>query len=218
MSDDQKTKDDAWRSPAEFLEALYGDPFRPETVRTGRHVVIASIGCIAVVLFRVRLTSSSLLPVDFGERPDVLPMLLALAVLMLLAIFLMRAFTDLLHDQEVAVLVTRYIERARMDAAKASAQAQDDLMADAQEIMDHGPHEGDPWWEHYHEIKNTAEQAVANAEARLGLRRLPQSLRRTRKWLEFGIPLVFALVALLLAKHSLFAFAAALIAGLKGAI
>ena len=33
-----------------FLEALYGDPLRTETARTGRFLVIASAICIAVVL------------------------------------------------------------------------------------------------------------------------------------------------------------------------
>ena len=40
--------------------------------------------CAAVVVFNVRLQSTSLIPLDFGNRIDVLPMLLALAVVLLI--------------------------------------------------------------------------------------------------------------------------------------
>jgi len=59
-----------------FREGLYGDPLRPETMRKGHHLIIASAVCAAVVLFKVRLQSTSLVPLDFGNRVDVLPMLL----------------------------------------------------------------------------------------------------------------------------------------------
>ena len=57
---DEKTDD---KQTAEvitsFLEALYGDPLRTETMRTGRYLVMASLICMAVVLFKVRLQSTS---------------------------------------------------------------------------------------------------------------------------------------------------------------
>lgn len=105
-----------------FLEALYGDPLQAETTRTGRYLVIASAICMTVVLFNVRLQSTSLIPFDFGSRVDVLPMLLSLAVFLLLLSFSLRAITDLLRDREAAILVTRYVEKERVEAAEKAAR------------------------------------------------------------------------------------------------
>jgi hypothetical protein len=78
VSDDNTDKDaSSEKLTSNFLEGLYGDPLRPETMRTGRQLIIASAVCAAVVLFNVRLQSTSLIPLDFGNRIDVLPMLLA---------------------------------------------------------------------------------------------------------------------------------------------
>lgn len=195
-----------------FLEALYGDPLRTETMRTGRHLIIASAICIAVVLFKVRLQSTSLIPVDFGDRVDVLPMLLSLGVLLLLLGFMTRATTDVLRDLETALLVTRYIESERVKAAKAAAEQADDDMAQQHHEDEYGPYEPDPWWEPYYDIKVAADAAVERAEGRIGIRRLPRELRRVRKVLEIGVPIAFAVVALILSKGSLSAFVTALIA------
>lgn len=110
---------------AGFLEGLYGDPLRSDTMRTGRHLVIASAICAAVVLFKVRLQSTGLVPVNFGERVDVLPMLLSFTVVLLLVSFVLRAATDLLRERETTKLVVEYIEAERVEAARQSAQETD---------------------------------------------------------------------------------------------
>jgi hypothetical protein len=211
VTDESPTKKDAAaeNSASSFLEGLYGDPLRADTMRTARYLVIASAICMAVVLFKVRLQSTSLIPLDFGDRVDVLPMLLSLAVLLLLVSFSLRASTDLLRDREAAILVTRYIEGERADAALAGAQDIDREMAEQQE-EDHGGG-ADPWWETYQEVRDAADAAVRKAEGRIGIRRLPRELRRVRKILEIGVPVVFAIVALILSRASLAKFAGALL-------
>ncbi len=131
--DDAKTSESSEALASSFLEALYGDPLRAETMRTGRHLVIISTICMAVVLFKVKLQSTSLIPLDFGNRVEVLPMLLSLSVFLLLLSFLMRATTDVLRDREAAVLVTRYIEQERVKAADNAAHAVDDEIAQGYE-------------------------------------------------------------------------------------
>jgi hypothetical protein len=182
-----------------------------------RYLVITSAICIAVVLFKVNLKSSTLNPLDFGERVDVLPMLIALAVLVLLVSFLLRAITDVLRDREAGLLVTRYIENERVKAAeKAARETEDDIAGSEREYHEgYPPSEPDPWWEPYIEIKEAADAAVARAEKRIGIRRFPRRLRQTRKILEISVPLVFAGVALILSRASLWTFAAALISALK---
>ena len=106
MADESATSSEV--SPA-FLEALYGDPLREETARAGRYLIIASAICMAAVLFKVRLQSTSLVPIDFGSRADVLAMLLALAVLLLFCSFAMRAATDVFRDREVSIIVVRSV-------------------------------------------------------------------------------------------------------------
>jgi len=186
-------------------------------MRTARYLVITSAICIAVVLFKVNLKSSTLNPLDFGERVDVLPMLIALAVLVLLVSFLLRAITDVLRDREAGLLVTRYIENERVKAAeKAARETEDDIAGSEREYHEgYPPSEPDPWWEPYIEIKEAADAAVARAEKRIGIRRFPRRLRQTRKILEISVPLVFAGVALILSRASLWTFAAALISALK---
>jgi hypothetical protein len=88
---------------SDFLEALHGDPLRVETMRSAHHLVIVSAITIAVVLFKVRLQPTSLIPLDFGERADTLPMLLSLAVLLLFLGFIARAIMDVLGDEETNV-------------------------------------------------------------------------------------------------------------------
>jgi hypothetical protein len=198
-----------------FLEALYGDPLRAETMRTGRYLVIASSICMAVVLFKVRLQSTSLIPLDVGERVDVLPMLLSIAVLLLLLSFLLRATTDLLHDRETALLVTRYIENERVEAAEKSARETDDSIAEGQREEVEGPYEPDPWWEPYMKVKEAADAAVSRAEMRVGIRSLPRGVRLTRKVLEFAVPLVSAVIALVLSRGFLGTFFGALFTSLK---
>jgi hypothetical protein len=170
---------------------------------------------MAAVLFNVRLQPTSLLPIDFGSRADVLPMLISLAVLLLLLSFLLRAATDLLRDREAAILITRYIENERVEAVKNAAQETEDSIVDSEREYHEGPSEPDPWWEPYYNIKEAADAAVSKAEARIGIRRLPRELRRVRKILEIMVPIAFAAVALVLSRASLVTFATALASALK---
>ncbi len=201
---------------SEFLKALYGDPLSPETFRIGRYLVITSVILMAVILFNVRLQGTSLIPIDFGSRFDVLPMLLSLAVLLLLLSFSLRSVTDVLHDQEAGVLVTRYLENARVKAAQKAARETDDEISETQrqDRYDGYEPEPDPWWESYYDISKAAEAAVLKAEARIGVRRLPRELRRARKILEIGVPILLALIALALSRGSLSAFSVAMISAL----
>lgn len=216
------TDDNADKKPEEkngdagsFLENLYGDPLRAETMRTGRHLIIASVVCMAVVLFKVRLQSTSLIPLDFGDHIEVLPMLLSLAVLLLAVSFMLRAATDLFRDREAAVLVTRYLEGERVKAAEASARATDDSIMNGEIEDREGYYEPDPWWEPYYQIKEAADAAVQRAENRIGVRRVPRAIRTIRKYLEIGVPLVLAAIAILLSRSSLTAFAVALVAAFR---
>jgi hypothetical protein len=138
-------------------------------------------------------------------------MLVSLAVLLLFVSFLLRATTDLLRDRETAILVTRYLEDARVKAAHSAAQAVEDDIAQGQYEDHNDPSDPEPWWESYIAIKEAADSAVSKVEKRIGIRRLPRELRRMRKILEIGVPLVLAVAALLLSKASLGAFTAALI-------
>ncbi|QOG17535.1 hypothetical protein [Bradyrhizobium sp. SEMIA] len=200
-------------SPSSFLEGLYGDPLREETMRTARHLVIVSAITMAAVLFNVRLQSTSLIPLDFGQRADVLSMLLSLSVVILLVSFLLRATTDLLRDHETDILVTRYIEGERAGAALAAAQDVDADLAEQERQYHEGDYSGgnDPWWDAYIEVKEAADAAVKKVEGRIGIRRAPRILRRIRKALEVGVPTAIALLALVLARNSLVSFARALV-------
>jgi hypothetical protein len=216
MTEDRiEQKESAEAVVNKFLEALYDDPFRTETTRTARSLIITSAVCMAVVLFKVNLKSSIISPLDFGERVDVLPMLLALAVLLLLVSFSLRAMTDWLRDREAGLLVTRYVENERIQAAEKSARDEDRERYAEQDEDDYGPYEPSPWWEPYISIKEAADAAVSKAENRIGIRRFPRKLREARKILEIAIPLAFAGLALFLSRGSLGVFLAALITALK---
>jgi hypothetical protein len=217
VTDENSAKDRSHdeSSISAFLEGLYGDPLTAETMRTARYLVVASAICTAVVLFKVRLQSTSLIPLDFGDRIDVLPMLLSLAVLVLLVSFCLRAATDLLRDRETGILVTRYIEVERTAAALASAREVDSDMADQQREDYEGYSEPEPWWERYGEVSEAADAAVKRAEERIGIRRLPRMLRRVRSVLEIGVPSVFAVVALVLSRASLGSFFGALLSAFQ---
>jgi hypothetical protein len=170
MSGDNTQQKELAEAEAKFLEALYDDPLRAETMRTARYLVITSAICMAVVLFKVNLKSSILSPLDFGERVDVLPMLIALAVLLLSVSFLLRAMTDVLRDREATLLVTRYIENERVKAAEKSAKDTEREIAAGQDEDHYGPYQPDPWWEPYETIKEAADAAVSKAESRIGIR------------------------------------------------
>ena len=218
MSDDENKKKDASTEglTAGFLEGLYGDPLRAETVRTGRHLIIASAVCTVVVVFNVRLQGTGLVPLDFGNRSDVLAMLLALAVFLLCISFVLRSWTDLLRERETAKLVTKYIEDARVEAARKSAQdAENSFLQDQQD--DHEQYyrddDPDPWWESYYKVSKAADEAVQRAEERLGMRQLPRQLRHVRTILETGVPIGFALIAIFLSRASSWAFFKAVFLG-----
>jgi len=207
VSDDSPDdKDASSEKLTTFLEGLYGDPLRPETMRTGRHLIIASAVCAAVVLFKVRLQSTSLVTLDFGNRVDVLPMLLAPAVVLLLVSFALRAGTDLLRERETAKLVVEYIEGDRVKAAERAARETEEGIAESEREYRDGPSEPDPWWEPYIAVREAADAAVLKAEKRLGIRRLPQRVRRARKILEVGVPIVFAALAIVLSRASVYTF------------
>lgn len=212
MSDDKdKTKTNQEGLTPDFLEGLYGDPFAVETAKIGRYLVIASIVCIAVVLFKVRLQSTSLIPLDVGDRSDVLPMLLSLAVLLLALSFLLRSSTDLFRDREATVLVLRYIEAERVGAALSAAQeAEADIVESQRDNDEHWDDGPDPWWEPYYNIKAISDAAVQKAEKRIGIRRVPRIFRSVRKGLELLVPLIFAMTALFLSRSSLSSFVVAL--------
>ena len=213
--EDTEQEKSAEVTDSNFLEALYGDPLRAETARTGHYLVIASAICMAVVLFKVRLQSTSLIPVDFGSNIDVLPMLLSLAVVLLLLSFSLRAATDLFRDREASILVTRFIENERVKAARLAAQETENDIAEGQREYQEGPSEPDTWWEPYIEIKQAAGAAVSKAEKRIGIRRQPRELRRARKILEIGVPFIFGVVALILSRAFLATFVAALFSTFK---
>ncbi|WP_143271629.1 hypothetical protein [Bradyrhizobium mercantei] len=213
---DKKTNNDAngdAMSASTFLESLYGDPLSEETMRTARYLIVISAICMTAVLFNVRLQPTSLIPLDFGGRSDVLSMLLVLGVLLLLVNFLLRASTDLLRDRETGVLVTRYIEGERTKAALASARSADDYMVQQEREMREGDYTPDPepWWDAYGKVEDAANAAVRKAEGRIGIRRLPRVLRHVRKSLEVCVPIAIALLALTLARTSLAGFAKALV-------
>jgi hypothetical protein len=214
----EKASDSSEVSASRFLEALYDDPLRAETARTGRFLIVASAICMTVVLFNVRLQSTSLVPIDFGSRIDVLPILIAIAVFLLLLSFLLRAITDLLRDREADLLVTRYIENERVTAAEKAARAADDEEAASEREFHEGSYpapDPDPWWEPVIEIREAADAAVSKAEARIGIRRWPRRLRLVRKTLEVGVPVVFAVIALVLSGAFLATFFSALFFALK---
>jgi hypothetical protein len=211
-----QNEEKAETSAADFLEALYGDPLRAETIRTGRHLIVASAISITVVLFKVRLQSTTLIPLDFGDRIDVLPMLLSIGVALLLASFFVRAFTDMLRDREAARLVARYGEGERANAAEKAARDADEAIdgGQAEAVGDYDP-DPDEWWKVAISIRSEADKAVEKAAKRVGVRRLPQGLRAVRKWLEICVPIIFASIALMLARSHLSAFAVALISAFQ---
>lgn len=186
-----------------FLEALYGDPFREETNRTGRHLIVASSLCVAAVVFGVSFKSSSLIPIDFAEHNEVLPMLLALVVLLMFASFLLRAITDLLRDREVSLLVTRYISDAQLKVAESSARSVDEDISSQTHEEEFGPSEPDPWWEPYYEVKQKVQDALEKAEQKIGIRRAPVWVRRVRKFAEMAVPCFFAALALYVSRSAL---------------
>lgn len=203
MSDEQKAEAlaNSQTATADFLEGLYGDPYRPETSRNGRHLVIASAISIAASIFNVKLTGTSLIPVDFGARADVLPMLLSLAVLLLGLSFALRAVADLLRDREIGLLVLRYIESVRVQAARKAAQEAEEGIYSPQHD-DEDPGGPDPWWEPYIKLKEASDAAVEKAEENIGARDLPRFFRKVRRVIEVALPIAFAIVALRISwKH-----------------
>jgi len=60
-------------------------------------------------------------------------------------------------------------------------------------------------------VREAADAAVLKAEKRLGIRRLPQRVMRARKILEVGVPIVFAALAIVLSRASVYTFGAALV-------
>lgn len=200
---------------SEFLEGLYGDPLRVETSRSGRSLIILSAICIVSVLFNVGLQSTSLVPLNFGSHVEVLPMLLSLAVLLMLLNFVMRAATDVFHDFETGVLVTRYIQSEQVNAATEMARAADRDMEEQQRANYGADNDADPWWQQVFDVEEAARQAVREAEKRVGIRAIPRVARQLRKWVEIVVPILFALIALFLARDFLLQFATALMNALR---
>jgi hypothetical protein len=205
---DTKDKQSKDETEGAFLEALYGDPLRAETMRTGRYLVLASAVCMTVVLFNVRLKSAGILQVEFDGNVDALPMLASLAVLLLFFSFLLRAATDLLRNQEASLLVTKYIQEQRIAASRRSAEDVDSEMS-ASHDESYG-YEREPWWEAVSKVREATDKAVSKAEDRIGIRHFPRALRLLRKLLETIIPAAIGILTLVLSRASLISFFQAL--------
>ena len=99
-----------------------------------------------------------------------------------------------------------------MKAAERAARETEESIAESQREDHDGPSsDPDPWWEPYIGVKEAADAAVLKAEKRLGVRRLPREVRRARKILEVGVPVVFAALAIVLSRELVYTFGAALI-------
>ena len=131
--------------------------------------------------------------------------------MLLLVSFALRAGTDLLRERETAKLVVEYIEGDPVKAAERAARETEEGIAESEREYRDGPSEPDPWWEPYIAVREAADAAVLKAEKRLGIRRLPQRVMRARKILEVGVPIVFAALAIVLSRASVYTFGAALV-------
>ncbi|MCA1452155.1 hypothetical protein I6F35_02860 [Bradyrhizobium sp. BRP22] len=110
-------------------------------------------------------------------------------------------------------MFVEYIEGERVKAAERAAQETEESIAQSErEYREDRPDSDlDPWWEPYIAVKEAADAAVLKAEKRLGIRRLPRHLRQARKILEVGVPIVFAALAIVLSRASMYTFGAALV-------
>ena len=175
----------------EFLDTLYGDPIRTEAMKAGRNLVVAGLLLLAVARFGATVQSTPLFPISFAKRPEVLPTVLAILVVILALNFLSKVLPDLLRFREVDVRIIRFIETQRVATARAAAEA-----IDASEPPDDEGCEPDPWWEHVAEIQEQAKKATAKVENRLGVRKLPRMMRIVRVVGEVGLPIGLASFAM----------------------
>lgn len=204
MASDDAEKPDA----VEFLEALYGDPLRRETSRAGILLTVVGLAEIAVLLFGGKLTATSFFPVSFGDRADVLPMLMALVVLLLTVGFALRALTDFFRSKEARLLIARYVEHERVAAVERSARAIDEQQPEQE---GEGDSEPDPWWVPVFDAQQAAERNIRRLEERLGLRRAPRVLRAIRLWAEIGVPLLIGCYGIVTSMPQLLALGRALL-------
>lgn len=175
----------------EFLDSLYGDPIRTEAMKAGRNLVIAALLLLAVARFGATVQSTPLFPISFAKRPEVLPTVLTILVVILALNFLSKVMPDLLRFREVDVRIIRFIEAQRVANARAAAGAIDD-----QEPYDDDPSDPDPWWEDVAKVRKQAEEATAKVENRLGVRKLPRAMRVARVLGEVGVPVGLAAFAM----------------------
>lgn len=185
-------------SDIEFLESLYGEPLRQATSRAGKTLVIAGLAAIAIVKFNGRYEKTNAFPLIFDHAEEILLWAALIGVFLLVVNFLLKALTDLAREKEAELLVARYLESVRVDAAVRVARAIDDQEPDPREEERPEP---DPWWEEVGKVREAAENAVIEKEKRLGLRKKPLLLRRIRVLAEVSAPLIIGLIALFVASQ-----------------
>jgi hypothetical protein len=184
----------------EFLETVYGDPFRQATMKAGRNLAIASLLSVAVTKFGATVQSSSLFPISFTQHPDALPTVLTILVGVLTLNFISRVIPDLLRYREVELQIVRYISGCAIEEAREAARAVD---AQAESDLQDDWYEPDPWWEEAGKVREKAEAVIAALQKRVGMRKLPRAIRLGRAVGEVAIPLVLAVFAFVEARHSI---------------
>ena len=178
----------------EFIEALYGDPIRSETVKAGRNLIILGLLLISVVKFGAQVQATSLLPISF-KHPDVLPTVLSSLVVLLLINFVGRLLTDAGLVLEGEKRIGSYMWRVQEEAAIKEAREVDDAM----EPDDDDPAEPDPWWDEVARIRVAAKAAEEDINHRIRRRRAVWLVRNLRASGEALAPLAIATWALVLA-------------------
>lgn len=168
-----------------FIDTLYGDPVRPETVKAGRNLTIGSLLLLAVSKFGAQLQSTSLFPVTF-QNPDVLPTVLAIVVALLLLNFLGRVVMDVGLLVEGDQRIAKYIWDAKVAAAVGAASDVDDDIS--RQHDDEGSPDPDPWWDEVGKVREAAQMAEEKIEAKLGRRSAFRLVRYLRGLAEVNYP------------------------------
>jgi len=201
MGSGEKMSDGQEKGVSSALEALYDDPLRPATAKAGRTVVIVSLIAISVALFGARLAPSSVVPLSFEDRPDVLPALLFAVLLLLTLNFGLKAWTDWLRDKEVRLVITRYIEQQRAKTAVETAHDINRAIATQEPGAEWDNTPLESWEEEADAVVRSSKERVAAVEEALGLRTVPRVLRLVRIGAEILIPLGLGIVGLLLSAQ-----------------
>lgn len=184
-----------------FITALYERPVSKETSRTGQVAVVLGFIELVVVYFGATLEPTSAWPIKFPNSGTVLPLVLFCALVLLLASFSMQAIADFFRSRETGLLITRYINQQKKEAAYAEAAAIDEHIH-AGQIPDDG-YDPDAWWEEASKVARAAEEAVTKVEGKLGGRAGPRMLRQIRICAELIVPLAVGIAALVAAAPKL---------------